>query len=43
MINWVVRNVSHMSSKNQLGDVFMKKGVSAKAMLEALEKGKIEH
>ena len=38
MINRVVRNVSHISSKNQLGDVFRKKGVSAKTMLELLEK-----
>ena len=36
MINGVVRNVSHNSSKNQLGDVFTKKGVSAKTMLEIL-------
>ena len=38
-----VKDIIHVKSKDQLGDIFTKKGVSAERILNVVKKGTILH
>ena len=43
LTNGVISDVIHVTSKNQLGDVFTKKGACTDKILSVIPKGTIEH
>ena len=43
LLSGIISEVKHVSSKDQLGDVFTKKGACSKNILKVLENGYIEH